>query len=408
MTIDALAHRGVHVERPAPGEWIVPAGADRAARTSRSSPTSPTPRRSSPPRWSPAAPSRSTGWPAHTTQVGRDARPSSCRSWARRSSARGGALTVDGGAGPRRHPRASTSTSRRPASSPRRSSRSRRSPTRPSTHHRHRPHPRPRDRPPRGARRRAATRSAARRHRARGRHRASSPRPLHGGPWRATTTTGWRRPAPSSGSRVAGRRDRRHRHDREDPAAVPRALAADARRTDGDADAAAAGCHAGIVSWLERRRRRRRAGEFDESDVAGAPESEGQPPAHEDAAPSTPTPSSAACSRVDRGRYTVLVDEDGPDERRCYGDPRPRAAQACRSSPATGSRRRRHAAATRARLARIVGIQERTHAAAPQRRRHRRGRADHRRQRRPDAHRGRGRRPRAARRGSSTATWSPR
>ena len=30
MTIEALAHRGVHVERPAPGEWVVPAGAVRA------------------------------------------------------------------------------------------------------------------------------------------------------------------------------------------------------------------------------------------------------------------------------------------------------------------------------------------------------------------------------------------
>jgi 3-phosphoshikimate 1-carboxyvinyltransferase len=30
MTIDSLAHRGIHVERPAPGEWIVPPGPVRA------------------------------------------------------------------------------------------------------------------------------------------------------------------------------------------------------------------------------------------------------------------------------------------------------------------------------------------------------------------------------------------
>ncbi len=30
MTVEALAHRGIHVERPAPGEWIVPAGPVRA------------------------------------------------------------------------------------------------------------------------------------------------------------------------------------------------------------------------------------------------------------------------------------------------------------------------------------------------------------------------------------------
>ena len=30
MTVESLAHRGVHVERPRPGEWIVPPGALRA------------------------------------------------------------------------------------------------------------------------------------------------------------------------------------------------------------------------------------------------------------------------------------------------------------------------------------------------------------------------------------------
>ena len=64
---------------------------------------------------------------------------------------------------------------------------------------------------------------------------------------------------------------------------------------------------------------------------------------------------------VDRGRYTVLVDEDGPDERTRA---RRRARASCARMPiVTGDRardRRRLAPATEGTLARIVGIEERT------------------------------------------------
>lgn len=69
MTVEALAHRGVHVERPAPGEWIVPAGPIRAKDVAIE------------PDLSNAAPFLAaamvtggsvsvTGWPAHSTQPG--------------------------------------------------------------------------------------------------------------------------------------------------------------------------------------------------------------------------------------------------------------------------------------------------------------------------------------------------
>jgi 3-phosphoshikimate 1-carboxyvinyltransferase len=69
MTVEALAHRGVHVERPAAGEWIVPAGAIRGKDVAIE------------PDLSNAAPFLAaamiaggsvavTGWPAHSTQPG--------------------------------------------------------------------------------------------------------------------------------------------------------------------------------------------------------------------------------------------------------------------------------------------------------------------------------------------------
>ncbi|GAA1985380.1 3-phosphoshikimate 1-carboxyvinyltransferase [Microbacterium pumilum] len=69
MTVEALAHRGVHVERPATGEWIVPAGAIRGKDVAIE------------PDLSNAAPFLAaamiaggsvsvTGWPAHSTQPG--------------------------------------------------------------------------------------------------------------------------------------------------------------------------------------------------------------------------------------------------------------------------------------------------------------------------------------------------
>jgi 3-phosphoshikimate 1-carboxyvinyltransferase len=69
MTIESLAHRGVHVERPAAGEWVVPAGPLRGKEVAIE------------PDLSNAAPFLAaamvvggsvsvTGWPAHSTQPG--------------------------------------------------------------------------------------------------------------------------------------------------------------------------------------------------------------------------------------------------------------------------------------------------------------------------------------------------
>jgi 3-phosphoshikimate 1-carboxyvinyltransferase len=69
MTVEALAHRGIHVERPAPGEWIVPAGPVRGKEIAIE------------PDLSNAAPFLAaamiaggqvsvTGWPVHSTQPG--------------------------------------------------------------------------------------------------------------------------------------------------------------------------------------------------------------------------------------------------------------------------------------------------------------------------------------------------
>lgn len=95
MTIEALAHRGVHVESPAPGEWIVPAGAVRGKDVAIE------------PDLSNAAPFLAaamiaggsvsvTGWPAHSTQPGAmltDILPV----MGARVSRRGGVLTVSAG-----------------------------------------------------------------------------------------------------------------------------------------------------------------------------------------------------------------------------------------------------------------------------------------------------------------------
>jgi 3-phosphoshikimate 1-carboxyvinyltransferase len=97
MTIESLAHRGVHVERPAPGEWIVPAGPIRAKDIAIE------------PDLSNAAPFLAaamiaggsvtvTGWPAHSTQPGAMLGDILTLMGAR-VTRRGGALTVTGGSG---------------------------------------------------------------------------------------------------------------------------------------------------------------------------------------------------------------------------------------------------------------------------------------------------------------------
>ncbi|MBD8478527.1 3-phosphoshikimate 1-carboxyvinyltransferase [Microbacterium sp. CFBP 8794] len=97
MTVEALAHRGIHVERPAPGEWIVPAGPVRAKDVSIE------------PDLSNAAPFLAaamvtggsvtvTGWPLHSTQPGALLGDILAEMGAR-VSRRAGALTVAAGEG---------------------------------------------------------------------------------------------------------------------------------------------------------------------------------------------------------------------------------------------------------------------------------------------------------------------
>lgn len=95
MTVESLAHRGVHVERPAPGEWVVPAGSVRGKDVAIE------------PDLSNAAPFLAaamivggsvsvTGWPAHSTQPGHMLTDILSVMGAR-TSRRGGVLTVTGG-----------------------------------------------------------------------------------------------------------------------------------------------------------------------------------------------------------------------------------------------------------------------------------------------------------------------
>jgi 3-phosphoshikimate 1-carboxyvinyltransferase len=97
MTVEALAHRGVHVERPAVGEWIVPAGALRGKDVAIE------------PDLSNAAPFLAaamitggavsvTGWPPHSTQPGAML-TDILSAMGARVSRRGGALTVTAGSG---------------------------------------------------------------------------------------------------------------------------------------------------------------------------------------------------------------------------------------------------------------------------------------------------------------------
>jgi 3-phosphoshikimate 1-carboxyvinyltransferase len=95
MTIEALAHRGVHVERVAPGEWIVPAGAPRGKTIDIE------------PDLSNAAPFLAAAmvaggsvtvpaWPAHSTQPGHQL-TEILSLLGGRVTRRGGAVTVTGG-----------------------------------------------------------------------------------------------------------------------------------------------------------------------------------------------------------------------------------------------------------------------------------------------------------------------
>lgn len=97
MTVESLSHRGVHVEIPGPGEWVVPAGPVRGKDVAIE------------PDLSNAAPFLAaamiaggsvtvTGWPAHSTQPGHMLTDILALMGAR-TVRRGGALTVSAGAG---------------------------------------------------------------------------------------------------------------------------------------------------------------------------------------------------------------------------------------------------------------------------------------------------------------------
>ena len=128
------------------------------------------------------------------------------------------------------------------------------------------------------------------------------------------------------------------------------------------------------MSWLHRtgRRTTTTTTSTPSSDAKVAPEPEGQPSRARRSARSTATPSTGRVLTVDRGRYTVLVDEGTP--RRARADRVQRAASCARrrSSPATGSTSSATPRGDEGSLARIVRIQPRDDPAAPQRRRHRR------------------------------------
>ena len=391
MTIESLAHRGVHVERPAPGEWVVPAGPLRAKDIAIE------------PDLSNAAPFLAaamiaggsvsvTGWPAHSTQPGAMLTEILSLMGAR-ASRRGGALTVTAGTA---HRRASTSTCRRPASSPRPSSRSRPSPTPTSTFYgigHIRGHETDRI---------AALVSELRALGGEAHELADGirivPRPLHGGTWRAhhdhrLATTG-----ALIGLAVAGRRDRRHRHDGQDDAGVPAALAATcspARPTTRTPSRCA--------TWLPRwsahgelaRRRRRRRDEFDETDICGSGPTRRRTVRAPSAGRRTPTRRSPACSASTAAATPCSSTRTAPTS---TGSSRraPASCAACRSSRATAraSSATRPATTAPSRASSASRSAPRSCAA---RRRHRPGRARHRRQRRSDARRRRRGRPRAAR-----------
>lgn len=95
MTVDALSHRGVRVERPAPGEWVVAAGPIRAKQVAIE------------PDLSNAAPFLAaalvtggqvsiTGWPPSSTQPGALV-PDILHRFGARTARRAGVLTVTGG-----------------------------------------------------------------------------------------------------------------------------------------------------------------------------------------------------------------------------------------------------------------------------------------------------------------------
>ena len=143
------------------------------------------------------------------------------------------------------------------------------------------------------------------------------PRPLHGGAWRATPTTAWPPPARSSDSRSRASWSTTSAPTAKTLPQFTDALGADARMT-----------------WWEPTTTRTRPSSTSPTSGSG-PTAKGNRPRTK----RRPEHSDAVTGRVlgvDRGRYAVLVDEDGPDERtRSRRGARERAA---RKSVVTGDR----------------------------------------------------------------------
>jgi ribosome biogenesis GTPase len=112
------------------------------------------------------------------------------------------------------------------------------------------------------------------------------------------------------------------------------------------------------VSWLDDPDDDADEAEFDETDVRVRP----NPKANRPRTKRRPAHADAQVARVvgvDRGRYTVLVDEDGPDERVVLAS---RARELRKTAIVTGDRARvvGDTSGAEGSLARIVGIEERT------------------------------------------------
>ena len=184
------------------------------------------------------------------------------------------------------------------------------------------------------------------------------PQPLHGG----TLARPPRPPAGDDGcahrSRRAGRRDRRHQHDRQDDARVPAAVGATRRRRVGRRDPAARRrCRHRELAGRGRRRRRTRVRRSRHPDPA---ESESQPPPHEAA------PGPRRRPARPRARASIVAATSSSwtrtrrDEHEAVAMRARELRDDSRSSRATVRASSATARVARGRSGRIVGIEERT------------------------------------------------
>ena len=393
MTVETLRDAGVVVDDGEPNTWRVEPSEISALDVLRSSRTSPTPRRSSPPRWSPAAGSRSpTGHSTRPRPATRCA--TSSTRWAPTSSSTAPASPSPAAGGIERHRRRPP---RRQRADPgrRRAGRPRRVPV---VDPRHRPHPRPRDRPPRGPRHRDQRASAARSTETDDGLRIT-PQPLHGGPFHS-----YARPPDGDGRRGPGPRV---------PGVVVEDIGTTAKTLPDFTglwgrmlSADGRGASLMPVSRQHLRRVRR----------PGPPEPAGLAASHQGPARPRGRRARRCVTGVDRGRYTTCSSDGrqtAPSGSIIAMRARELGPQGRRRRRRGGPRRRHHRRPDAASPA--SSASSRASRAAPHRRRHRPGRAGHRRQRRPARRRLRPGQPRAPpaadrplpRRRLRRRAWSP-